>query len=296
MELRDIEIFLTLAEELHFGRTATRLHLTPARISQSIKKQERNVGAELFARNSRNVRLTPVGEQLRNELAPVYRALQESVERARLSAKGTTQVLRIGMIPSNAHDMRPFWEEFRRRHPQWGLRIRHAPFMCPFDSVRNRDIDVLVTWLPVEEPDLTVGPVICTEPKLLILPWDHELAYRPSVSLEVLGDLPTTTTPIRPPDYWENEFTPFYTPSGRPIERGPQATTLDEIFTIISAGDGFSPIYAHVARYHIRPDIAFVPFHNGRRGRWAPVWRSDAETAPVRALAQVIRDLGTLEF
>lgn len=45
VELRDIEIFLTLAEELHFGRTADRLHVSPARISQSIAKQERRIGA-----------------------------------------------------------------------------------------------------------------------------------------------------------------------------------------------------------------------------------------------------------
>ena len=59
MELRDIEVFLTLAEELHFGRTAERLHVTPARVSQAIKKQERAIGAALFERTSRVVRLTP---------------------------------------------------------------------------------------------------------------------------------------------------------------------------------------------------------------------------------------------
>ncbi|MCA2221070.1 helix-turn-helix domain-containing protein [Nonomuraea aurantiaca] len=59
MELRDIEIFLTLCEELHFGRTAERLHVTPARVSQAIKKQERRVGAALFERDNRRVALTP---------------------------------------------------------------------------------------------------------------------------------------------------------------------------------------------------------------------------------------------
>ncbi|MEU4537290.1 LysR family transcriptional regulator [Streptosporangium sp. NPDC023825] len=56
MELRDIEIFLTLAEELHFGRTAVRLCLSPARVTQAIQKQERQVGAPLFERTNRMVR------------------------------------------------------------------------------------------------------------------------------------------------------------------------------------------------------------------------------------------------
>lgn len=107
MELRDIEIFLTLAEELHFGKTAERLHVSAARVSQAIKKQERSVGAALFERTSRNVRLTPVGEQLRKDLQPIYHGLLESMERARLAADGKTGVLRIGLISSNAFDLRP---------------------------------------------------------------------------------------------------------------------------------------------------------------------------------------------
>jgi len=75
VELRDIEVFLTLAEELHFGRTAERLHVTPARVSQAIKKQERAIGAALFERTSRVVRLTPAGERLRDDLEPGYRRL-----------------------------------------------------------------------------------------------------------------------------------------------------------------------------------------------------------------------------
>ncbi|MBE1592110.1 LysR family transcriptional regulator [Nonomuraea angiospora] len=73
VELRDIEIFLTLAEELHFSRTAERLHITQARVSQAIKKQERSIGAALFERSSRQVRLTPLGEQLHRDLSAGYR-------------------------------------------------------------------------------------------------------------------------------------------------------------------------------------------------------------------------------
>ncbi|MFE9656552.1 LysR family transcriptional regulator [Micromonospora sp. NPDC006431] len=61
-----------MAEELHFGRTAQRLHLTTARVSQSIKKQERRIGAQLFDRTSRTVRPTPLGEQLYTDLKAAY--------------------------------------------------------------------------------------------------------------------------------------------------------------------------------------------------------------------------------
>lgn len=80
MELRDIEIFLALAEELHFGRTAERLHITPSRVSHVIKKQERRIGAPLFERTSRTVRLTVVGERLYQTLRPAYQRIIDGVE------------------------------------------------------------------------------------------------------------------------------------------------------------------------------------------------------------------------
>ncbi|MGN9837069.1 LysR family transcriptional regulator [Nonomuraea sp. H19] len=292
MELRDIEIFLTLAEELHFGRTADRLHVTTARVSQAIKKQERTVGAQLFERNSRNVRLTPVGEQLYQDLRLVYRGLRDSMDRARMAAQGKTDVLRIGMLPSNAYDLRPFWEEFRSRHPAWGLRIRHNPFVNPFERLRNGEVDALVSWLPVEEPDLTVGPVIFTEPRVMVVYPGHTLAGRGSVSLEALGDHGVMRTDIVQPEYFEDAFTPFQTPSGRAIERGPVISNLDDILTLVGAGEAVHNLAAHATRYHARPDIVYLPIHDAPWLRWALVWRTDAETALIRALVQVIRDLG----
>ncbi|MFC7722284.1 LysR substrate-binding domain-containing protein [Nonomuraea recticatena] len=63
--------------------------------------------------------------------------------------------------------MRAYWEAFRARHPSWRLRIQHPAFNDPFGALRRGDVDVLVVWLPVEESDLTVGPVLYAEPRVL---------------------------------------------------------------------------------------------------------------------------------
>ena len=96
MELRDMEIFLTLAEELHFGRSAERLHVSPARVSQAIKKQERAIGAQLFERTSRRVRLTPVGELLRQRLKPTYEGIQEAMAEVTTVARRSAGRLTLG--------------------------------------------------------------------------------------------------------------------------------------------------------------------------------------------------------
>ncbi|MFF0739113.1 LysR family transcriptional regulator [Streptomyces sp. NPDC004111] len=296
MQLRDIEIFLALAEELHFGRTAERLRIAQASVSQSIAKQERAIGGKLFERTSRTVRLTSLGRQLREDLLPIPDALRRSLDRAALTALGGTAVLTVGMIGENAQDLVPFWHAFRSRHPEWQLKIRHSPFVHPFEALRRGDVDVLVAWLPVEEPDLTVGPVICTEPMVAVTAANHPLVDDKYVSMEVFGDRGLFGPSDPQPAYWENAYSPFRTPSGRAIERAHTVASCGEVATIIGTSDAIDLTSAHMVRYGARPDLAHLPISDSHLLRWGLVWRSDAETEPVRGLARVVRDLGVLAY
>lgn len=291
MELRDIEIFLTLAEELHFGRTAARLHVSQARVSQAISQQERRLGAVLFDRsNRRQVLLTPVGRQLRNDLRPIYAGLRDSLERARLAARGIDAVLRVGMLSINAYDLRPYWDTFRSRHPQWGLQVRYASFVDPFAGLRRGDIDVLVAWLPVEEPDLTVGPVLFAEPRVLTVAAGHELTRHTTVSLEMLGDF--LHSDIEAPQYWRDGYVPSHTRKGRAIERGPLVHNTEQLFALISTGEIVNLCSDHMLRYGTRPDIAYLPVQDMDALPYAAVWRTSTENDLIRAFDQTVRDVG----
>lgn len=292
MELRDIEIFLTLAEELHFGRTAERLHVSQARVSQVIAQFEMQIGGSLFDRsNRRDVRLTPVGVRLRDDLIPVHDALQGSLERAKLSARGIDARLRVGLMPYNIPALHGYWDEFARRHPRYHLQVRHASFNDPFGSLRRGEIDVLVTWLPVEEADLTIGPTLFTDSRVLAVSVDHELAGRPSVSVEELADFAHIKVPGMP-EAWENGYLPFHTPSGRAIERVESVTNADELLQLVSTGEIIHPFPAHVAHYWSLPQIRWVPIPDLPRLTYALVWRTDAENNLIRAFARTVADLG----
>ncbi|MFC9971011.1 LysR family transcriptional regulator [Spirillospora sp. NPDC127200] len=293
MDLREIEIFLTLAQELHFGRTADRLHLSVARVSKAIKKQERAVGAALFERTSRTVRLTPIGERLRSDLEPHYQGLQEGMKRARLAARQKTEVLRIGMIGGGiAQDLRPFLETFADRDPGTELQIRSMAFGDPFGPLRTGQVDIAILWLPVREPDLTVGPVLFTEPIVLCVPADHPLAGRAAVSQEDLADQVVIDTPM--PRYWREAVLPSHTPSGRPIAVGPKVADILEAIAVVASGEAVTPVHAQTERYFNRPDITYVPVHDAPLAHWALIWRSDTENSAVGRFAQVVTDLGTL--
>jgi DNA-binding transcriptional LysR family regulator len=296
VELRDIEIFLTLAEELHFGRTAERLHVSQARVSQAINQQERRLGARLFDRaNRRQIRLTALGGQLRDDLRPVYAGLRDSLERARLAAQGVNALLRIGTMPINVHDLRPYWDTFRANHPQWRLRFQPALATDPFAELRRGDVDVLITWLPVEEPDLTVGPVLFTEPRVLAVPTDHRLTRHTSISLEIVSDFqhPNLETA---PDYWVDSYIPSHTRKGRQIERGPFVHNGDQALILTSMGEIVTLFPRHMTRYAVRPDIAYLPVRDIDPLAYGLVWHTESENDLIRALARTARDLGPFDF
>ncbi|MGI5493563.1 LysR family transcriptional regulator [Microtetraspora malaysiensis] len=293
MELRDIEIFLTLAEELHFGRTAERLHVSVAAVSKALKKQERAIGVELFARDSRNVRLTPVGEQLRDDLRQLHQGLTQSLERARLAARGKTGTLRISLFPANLQEQRRYWETFRTRYPQWELRLRMSGYADPFAQLRNGEADILVTWLPVEEPDLTVGPLLFAEPRVLAVAADNALAKRSTTSLEAVSDYQHVTIE-QAPDYWFDRYIPKLTLKGRSIDRTDLVDNVEDIFVHTAMGDAVSFFPMHVTWYYPRPDIVYLPVTDMEALPYGLVWRSDAENDLIRALARVVRDLGPL--
>lgn len=102
LERQEAEVFLTLAEELHFGRTAERVGITTGRVSQTIKKMERLVGAVLFERTSRQVLLTPIGRQLAEDLRPLVDGMNDAVRRAVDSGRGVTGDLHVGYLSATA--------------------------------------------------------------------------------------------------------------------------------------------------------------------------------------------------
>ncbi|WP_433184403.1 LysR family transcriptional regulator [Actinoallomurus sp. CA-150999] len=291
MELRDIEIFLTLAEELHFGRTAERLHITPSRVSQAIKKQERGIGAPLFDRTSRVVRLTPLGEQLRDELGSGYRQILKGIEAAKDAVHGTSGSLTLGTMGPMTLMISGLLALFRTRHPAARLQHREIQPPSPLDLLRSGEVDAAVLWLPVREPDLTVGPVVHTSRVLLMVDADHPYAGRDSVGLEDLGDC-ALVGGRSIPAYMEETLAPYRTPSGRPIRHDPKVATWQEALTAVSSGQAAAGVAAEAAHFYPWPSLAFVPIHDASPCQWALVWRTDDESPLIRALAQAAADLG----
>src|SRR5260370_2187958 len=102
VELRELRIFLALAEELHFGRTAEQLHISQPGVSEAVRSLEARIGARLFERTSRRVSLTPAGEELRGNLIPVLAAVDRALAQASDHAANVAGRLPIALTATPA--------------------------------------------------------------------------------------------------------------------------------------------------------------------------------------------------
>lgn len=291
MERRDIEIFLTLADELHFGNTAERLHVSTARVSQTIKKLERRMGAALFDRTSRRVALTPIGRRLNEDLRPAYQQILEGIDRAIAAGRGIDGVLRVGFIGTAVGRLLyQVAATFQARHAGCQVQIMEARYNDFLALLRADEIDLILVPVTVAEPDIVSGPVLFREPSVLAVSVRHPFARRASVSLEDLAR-DKVLRPRSLPDYMDESLVPRRTPGGRPIERGPEFSSVQEMLSLIGAGLGMFPVPAHAGRYDTRPDVAYVPIRDGLLRERRFIWRTIAETNRIRAFTQAAHDV-----
>ncbi|MCP2339429.1 LysR family transcriptional regulator [Actinomadura rupiterrae] len=292
MELRDIEIFLALAEELHFGRTAERLRVTPSRVSHAIKKAERRIGGPLFERTSRTVRLTRLGERLRDDLLPAHLQIQQAVDRAVAEARGITGTLRVGYTTPWCADLAyRAAAVFRDRYADAAVRIQETRFDDLFGPLRRGELDLQLGELPLRVPGVTDGPVLLSEPRALMVPADHPLARREQVSLEDLAEAPL----IRPggkdlPKFLVDLHLPTHTPMGRPVPAGPVYEFWSEVPALVAAGLGATIVATRASRYHDRPGIAFVPFKDGPTLDYGVVWPGTGQSPSATAFVDLLVD------
>lgn len=295
MELREAEIFLVLAEELHFGRTAQRLYLTQPRVSQTIRALEDRIGGKLFDRSSRSVRLTALGERLRDELRPAHDQFRRAITTVTELARGVSGELRV-CVASYAMAGRSFTaivREFQTRYPDCRLTVTEE-FPGEFARLRTGVYHLMCHRLPITDPDLTIGPILSREPSILLVQAGQPLARRGHATLEDLGDYAVIPRGDIPKPLYDTYF-PTTTPTGRPIRRGSPITTTTDILHRIASGEVVHPTSASFIDYYHHPDVTHVPLQGIPPVEGALVWVSAMENAAIRAFAEVAGDVVALE-
>jgi DNA-binding transcriptional LysR family regulator len=219
------------------------------------------------------------------------------LERAHSAARSLEGVLRLGLFSGLVGGPRlvEIVDAFSAQHPECQVEIVQVSWDDPLAPIRDGDVQLMACWLPLEQPDLVVGPVLTRQPRVAAATRDHPLAGRDSVSLEELAEYP-----IPHFDGWPRElheaFFPSTAPSGRSIptvripvgERNLLELThrvgrREFVFpTVISA----DPVMG-LGQY----DLAYVPITGMTPARSALIWRRGDRDLKRRAFIGIARDV-----
>jgi DNA-binding transcriptional LysR family regulator len=296
MDVEQVEAFLAVADELHFGRAAERIVRSRPRVSRLIASLEREVGGALFDRTSRRVRLTPLGTRFRDQLRPGYAQMQAALADARATATQASGVLRIGFtVTTGGEALTRLVTVFGSAHPDCQVNLREVGIADPYAGLRSDEIDVLVNWLAVDEPDLTAGPVIDRRDRALAVAVGHPLAGSPQVTAEDLAGLEMAWVPPSPPTLpaaLYDALLPPQTPSGRPIRRTHRVQGLHHTLALVASG---RIVHLTVASLPLaqRADITLLPIAGLPPLPLGLIWCTAHENARIRALAQAAATLSS---
>jgi DNA-binding transcriptional LysR family regulator len=188
VELRQIRSFLSIAETLHFGRTAELIHLSQPALSLQIRALEEEVGVRLFERNRRKTTLTAAGLAFRDDAAAALSQLEQAVRRARLAANGKLGILRIGFISTAGREIVPdIVRQFRELNPEVEFSLRNIVTAEQVRMLETGALDIGFLRVPTGGHSALDVVTVHREPFVLVVPSSHKLAKRKRVRLGELA-------------------------------------------------------------------------------------------------------------
>jgi DNA-binding transcriptional LysR family regulator len=190
MELRHLRYFVTVAEELHFGRAAARLSIVQPSLSQQIQQLEDELGFPLLYRTKRFVELTDAGKVFLSEAKHVLAQVHEAKRAAQRAYRGEMGRLVVGYISSSTYDLLPMMlRVYRERFPDVEVGLRELTTQEQLRALEEEYIHVGLLRLPISAPRINVE-VVRREPIVCVLPEKHPLAGRERVAVSLLADEP----------------------------------------------------------------------------------------------------------
>ncbi|MBR0669620.1 LysR family transcriptional regulator [Neoroseomonas soli] len=187
MKLSQIEYFVVLAEELHFGRAADRLHRSQPPLSRQIRLLEDELGVALFARNAQRVTLTEAGQTFLHEIRPVLARIRHAAIAAQRAATGDLGQIIVGVTGSAMFGIVPaILRTFRRTHPGVSVDLRQSPKGEQVNALKQRRLTIGFVRSLTHDDELA-HDLLLEEPLVVALSRENELAAQPTLRLSDLA-------------------------------------------------------------------------------------------------------------
>ncbi len=259
IELRQLRYFIAVAEELHFGRAALRLHMTQPPLSQAIQALEAQIGTPLFQRTRRSVALTPAGHALLPEAMRLLQQVNNLPALAQKAASGASGSLSIGFVSIADYSVLPnMLREFRAARPDVSISLQEATTDVQFEQLADATLDIgfLIPPLPDRlRNELDYHP-IRSESLVLALPEGSAQTGRPRIALREVAHLPLIVFPRRLAPRLHDLILGCFQRAGITPQIGQEAIQMQTIVGLVSAGMGIALVPQSVSNLK-RPGVEY---------------------------------------
>jgi DNA-binding transcriptional LysR family regulator len=280
LDLRLVRYFTVVADHRHFGRAAAELRVAQPSLSRQIRHLEQQLGARLLDRSPQGTRLTEAGEVFLARAKALLRSAAQAAAATRAAAEPSRIV--VGCTPGLI--ITPLTRTLRRQHPDADVQTLHLNWNEARDALLDHRVDGAVTRLPLRTDGLDVA-ILYDEPRLVLVPLDHRLAGKESVTLDDIAGEPI---PRLPDPAWNAYWRIDPRPDGSPAPDGPLVTAIEDKNELIAAGQAVAIIPGGFPTGLVRPDLTTIPLHGvepshvviatraGDRGRLVAAFRKAA--------------------
>jgi DNA-binding transcriptional LysR family regulator len=287
LDLRLVEYFIAVAEELHFGRAAERLHIAQPSLSQQIRRLEAQLGVSLLERNSRNVHLTRAGQALLEEGRKTLGQAQQAIRTVR--AAGAPR-LTVGFYGSAASELLPdVLRAFSKRLPGTEVSLREL-LLGSIDDILDGAVDIAFTRLLPGQTELEVD-ILTQEPRLLALASKHPLARHQALTFADLRDESFVINPVAMQDGLPARWLAEQRRHDLPGRVASEASSLQEILALVAAGRGVCLLPSAVAQHHPRVGVTFVSIADADPAVVSLAWRRGPIGPAVEAFIEASREI-----
>jgi DNA-binding transcriptional LysR family regulator len=252
LDLRLVRYFTVVADHLHFGRAASALRIAQPSLSRQIRHLEQQLGARLLDRTPQGTRLTEAGAVFLPRAKAMLRSAAQAAAATRAAARPS--LITIGYTTNLI--VTPAVRDLRRQHPDAEVQTLHLAWNEPRAALLDHRVDAVVARLPFPTAQLHVT-ILYDEPRLLLVPLDHRLAGKESVTLDDIANEPI---PRMPDADWNAFWRIDPRPDGSPAPDGPLVQAIEDKNELIAAGQAVAIIPG--GKVSLRPDLTTIPLHD----------------------------------
>ncbi|MGW0810893.1 LysR family transcriptional regulator [Nonomuraea sp. NPDC002799] len=294
MELRQLQYFVAVAEEGGFGRAAERLRIVQSAVSQQVRRLERELGAPLFSRSTRHVRLSAAGERLLPEARATLAAAHRLTQVAADITSGADGVLRLGVVQGPGDRIYRLLTELAALAPGLQVGLKRLPAAERLAAVRSGELDAaLVRAMDTAQaraddtvPGLELLPV-WTDPLYVALPDSHSLAAEQELCLEKLAMLPLRLAPRQSSPPFHDLIIGACRAAGAEPILGPPFTDFQGTLTTMAAAEPSWTVFYEVASLPSVSGVAIRPLAQPALTTSLAV-SPGPPSAPIRQLLQAL--------